>query len=194
MNRPRLASAVLAFALFSALSTTVALAQAPEPPAEAQPSAEAAAEAAVLLPEGRAPLPGVLTGGQPDAEQLAALAAAGFRTVVDLRRSGEPYPRREEEAALQALGLDYVSIPLGGPEDLTEANARALAAVLAGEEAYPVVIHCASGNRVGALLALKAAWVDGAPPEEALELGLAAGLTRLEPAVRKLLELGEPPP
>ena len=193
MERPRLVSTVVALAFYSALSATGALAQAPEPPADSHPSAEAAAEAAALLPAGRAPLPGVITGGQPDPAQLAALAEAGYRTVVDLRVAGEPYPQEEEKAALEALGVEYVSIPVAGPEGLTEENARALAAVLADEDAYPIAIHCASGNRVGALLALEAAWVDGAPAVDALALGRAAGLTGLEPAVRKLLGI-EPDP
>ena len=193
MKRPRLASTVLTFACLSALSAMVALAQAPEPPAETQPSAEAAAEAAVLLPEGRSPLPGVITGGQPDAAQLAALAEAGYRTVVDLRSPGEPYPREDEKAALESLGIEYVSIPVAGPEGLTEENARALSAVLAEEDAYPIAIHCGSGNRVGALLALEAAWVDGTPAAEALALGLDAGLTGLEPKVRELLGLDQDP-
>jgi uncharacterized protein (TIGR01244 family) len=193
MKRPRPASTVLTLAFLSALSATGALAQAAEPPAEARPSAEAAAEAAVLLPKGRAPLPGVITGGQPDAAQLAALAEAGYRTVVDLRAPGEPYPREDEKAALESLGIEYVSIPVAGPEGLTEENARALSAVLAEEDAYPVAIHCGSGNRVGALLALEAVWVDGAPAEEALALGLDAGLTGLEPKVREFLGLEQDP-
>ena len=51
-------------------------------------TAQAAGEtprAADLLPNGREPLPGVLTGGQPSRAQLDALAAAGYRTVVNLR-------------------------------------------------------------------------------------------------------------
>jgi protein tyrosine phosphatase (PTP) superfamily phosphohydrolase (DUF442 family) len=194
MERPRLVSTVVALACFSALSATVALAQAPEPPADSHPSAEAVAEAAALLPAGRAPLPGVITGGQPDAGQLAALAEAGYRTVVDLRSAAEPYPRDEEATALESLGVAYISIPVSGAEGLTRENARAIAAVLADEEAYPLAIHCGSGNRVGALLALEAAWVDGLPPEAALALGLDAGLTGLEPKVRELLGLRDTPP
>lgn len=157
--------------------------------------ASAAQDAAELLPNGRAPLPRVVTGGQPSPEQLSALAAAGFRTVVNLRAEGEPSPVADPAAAVEELGMRYVHIPVAGVEGLDRGNARALAEVLADETAYPVVIHCASGNRVGALLALEAAWIGGADPEEALELGLDAGLTRLEPRVRELLELppAEPP-
>ena len=54
-----------------------------------------------------------------------------------------------------------------------------------------MLLHCGSGNRVGALLALKAFWLDGGSAEEALEVGLAGGVTRLEPTVRELLGLAE---
>ena len=57
-------------------------------------------------------------------------------------------------------------------------------------DALPAMVHCASGNRVGAMLALKAAWIDGASPEEALQLGVDAGLTRLHDRVATLLEQG----
>lgn len=191
MKRPRLPPA---FFMVAALAVSMAMgARASGAPAEVPPSSEAAAEAAVLLPEGRAPLPGVITGGQPDAAQLAALAEAGYRTVVDLRSPGEPYSPEDERATLESLGLAYVSIPVAGPEGLTEESARALSAVLAEEDAYPIAIHCASGNRVGALLALEAAWIDGAPAAEALALGLDAGLTGLEPKVRELLGLEQDP-
>ncbi|SVC09755.1 uncharacterized protein METZ01_LOCUS262609, partial [marine metagenome] len=47
--------------------------------------------------------------------------------------------------------------------------------------------YCASGNRVGGLLALKAYWLDGVEPDDALEIGRQAGLTGLESAVQELL-------
>jgi uncharacterized protein (TIGR01244 family) len=143
--------------------------------------------AADLLPNGREPLPGVLTGGQPSREQLEALAAAGYKTVVNLRTAEEEMPVSADDVT--ALGMRYVHIPVGGSGDLTAAKAGELGAVLADPAARPIAIHCASGNRVGALLALEAAQVEGKPPEEALELGRAAGLGRMEPAVREALGL-----
>ena len=50
----------------------------------------------------------------------------------------------------------------------------------------PVLIHCASSNRVGALLALRES-LRGASDEEALEFGKQAGMTRLEPLVKERL-------
>jgi hypothetical protein len=52
-----------------------------------------------------------------------------------------------------------------------------------------VLLHCASANRVGALLALREAWHRGAEPQAALAVGIEAGLTGLEPATREKLGL-----
>ncbi len=171
---------------FGLLLLALALAGcAAEPAAERPAPAPAAAEWASLVPGGKTPLEGVLTGGQPTAEQLEELGRAGFKTVINLRRPSEP-GLEDEAARVEALGMRYVSIPVGGADDLTEEKVRALTAALAASPG-PTLVHCASGNRVGALLALKAFWLDGAGPEQALETGLAAGLTRLEPAVREIV-------
>jgi uncharacterized protein (TIGR01244 family) len=150
-----------------------------------------AASVAELLPNAREPLPGVLTGGQPSREQLEALAAAGYRTVVNLRAEGEEMPVGSSDVT--ALGMRYVHIPVKGAEDLGAGNAAELGALLADPAARPMAIHCASGNRVGALLALEAATVERKSPEEALALGRAAGLGRMEPAVREKLGLPSAP-
>ena len=75
---------------------------------------------------------------------------------------------------------------MGSPDDLTRENARILADTLAAADGKSVV-YCKSGNRVGALLALKAHWIDEDGAEEALAFGRAAGLTRMEPVVQKIL-------
>lgn len=138
-----------------------------------------------LLPNGKEAFEGVLVGGQPTAEQLAAARDAGYRTVINLRPFAEP-GAAAEPGLVAELGLDYVLIPVAGAAGLTEANARRLDDALAAAE-YPVIVHCASGNRVGGLFALRAFYLEGKSAEEALELGRDTGLTRLEPAVREKL-------
>lgn len=131
--------------------------------------------------------PGLYAGGQPDAAQLHTFARDGVKVVIDLRGADEA--RGYDEAAVTGeLGLRYVRLPIGGASDLTPANATALAALL-GAAQGPVLLHCASGNRVGALLALSAAESEGLAPSTALELGKRAGLRSLEPAVRERLGL-----
>jgi uncharacterized protein (TIGR01244 family) len=108
-------------------------------------------------------------------------------TVINLRPDAE-LGGRDEATEVAAAGLAYREIPVAGAPEVTEAKARELWAQLEGTEGG-VLVHCASGNRVGALLALGAASAGGLPAEEALEFGRRAGLTGLEPRVRELLGL-----
>lgn len=126
------------------------------------------------------PKAGLHTGGQPTAEDLQRLKDEGVRTVIDLR--GPTEDRGYDEAAeARRLGLAYIALPISGKDDIDAENARALHALLQDHEGG-VLLHCASGNRVGALLALDAA-AQGASREEALELGRQAGLKSLESVV-----------
>lgn len=174
------------------LTTVICLGCGTEPAVEPEPAtaeAPAPVDPATLVKNGRMPLAGVLTGGQPTDGQLTALRDAGYKTVINLRQPDER-GTRDEPAKVVELGMAYVSIPVAGKAGLTEENAAALAAAMAAAE-RPLLLHCGSGNRVGALLALKAFQLDGASAEQALELGIAGGVTRLEPAVRELLGLAE---
>ena len=135
------------------------------------------------------PRPGLHTGGQPSRDDLARLQAEGVRTVIDLRAPQED--RGYDQAAeVRRLGMDYIALPIAGKDDITPANAAALHALLK-ERDGEVLLHCASGNRVGALLALARARVDGASGEDALQFGRAAGLGSLEPVVHRELGVSE---
>ena len=137
----------------------------------------------------RHPRPNLYTGGQPSAQQLQEAAHTGVTTVIDLRAPQEDRGY-DEQAAAEKLGLRYVRLPISGPGDINEANARTLHNLLK-QDAGTTLLHCASGNRVGALLALARARVDGAPGEDALQFGRAARLGSLEPVVRRELGVSE---
>lgn len=133
------------------------------------------------------PAAGVYAAGQPSPDELAALARSGVRTVINLRAPDEPMEFDEAQVA-QALGLRYVSFPVAGAGDVTRRTAERFSRELElarGEG--DVLVHCASANRVGALLALDHGLTRGAPREEALALGRAGGLVSLEPLVDDLL-------
>lgn len=152
-------------------------------PAEPTPTEAKPAEglAAIAIPQAKVLDPQVLTGGQPTPEHLAAAKEKGVKTVVNLRSEGEKADGyANEEAKLGELGVKYVHIPIDGKtgEGLNEANAKKLAEVLGGEK--PMIIHCASGQRVGALYALKAFYVDKKAPDEALKIGRDNGLSKPE--------------
>jgi protein tyrosine phosphatase (PTP) superfamily phosphohydrolase (DUF442 family) len=174
---------------------TIAPAALAQPTPAAPPAATAAAPAPPTLVNPREPLPGVRTGGLPtDPAIWTQLAAEGIRLVVDLRGPNDPVGDAPQAAA--AAGLAYVAIPVSGEADLDLATARRLDAALDDPARGPAVVACSSGNRSGALLAVRAFWLDRMPAEEALALGQKAGLTRLEPSVRTLLALppAEPAP
>ncbi len=126
---------------------------------------------------------GHLLGGKPDEDHLKAAQANGYKTIVDLRRETEAGVA-EEQALVTELGLKYVAIPIAGADSLTVENAQALDEALKNG---PAVVHCATGNRVGALFAIRAARVQGKSVEEAMTAGKEAGLSRLEHAVRQIL-------
>lgn len=123
-----------------------------------------------------------VASGQPDEAMLQAISAAGFSVVVDMRAADEE--RGFDEAkAIERLGMVYVLLPIASADDITLDKAAVLDQILA-ENQGPVLIHCASANRVGALFALREILL-GASNDEALAVCKAAGMTRLESVVRE---------
>ena len=180
MNRLSFGSALLAVLILPGCS------QAPDEAAataEVEPMETAVVE---LLPNARQPMEGVLAGGQPTAEQFAAAAAAGYRTVINMRMLDEA-GTAEEPALVADLGMEYIALPTDGATGMNEEMARKLDQALENAE-RPVLLHCGSGNRVGGLLALRSYYVEGRSAAEALQYGLDSGLTGLEPAVRENLD------
>ena len=157
---------------------------------KSQPTAGAAVatqtKPADLLPNGKAPFEGILVGGQPSPAQFEVLADQGYGTIVNLR--GPDENGNTDPAQIESLGMQYFALPIIGADSLNEQNARKLGEILAQADA-PVVVHCASGNRVGGLFALKAYYFDGKSPEEALAIGRQAGMTRTQAAVEQKLRL-----
>ncbi|HRP72600.1 MAG TPA: sulfur transferase domain-containing protein [Luteimonas sp.] len=137
----------------------------------------------------RAPRAGLLTSAQPDADAWRALADDGVVAVVNLRPDAEQ-PGRDEGAEVAAAGMAYHQIPVAGADDLSDANAAELWRILQDNEGR-VLVHCASGNRAGALLAIGAERSGTMSALDALAFGRAAGLTSpaLEAKVRERLGL-----
>lgn len=131
--------------------------------------------------------PGLHAGGQPTPDDLARLAADGVRTVINLRAPSEPIDFDEAREA-RRLGLRYVTVPVAGPHDVTPDTVARFSRELDQARSHgAVLLHCASGNRVGALVALDQALTRGQPADAALAIGRSAGLTSLEPLVTTLL-------
>jgi protein tyrosine phosphatase (PTP) superfamily phosphohydrolase (DUF442 family) len=136
------------------------------------------------------PIPNVLTAGQPTEEQMAALIELGYTNFVSLRPPTENGAGWEETRMRELGDVSFSRISVAGAGGLTRENVEALDRILDEAGAENSVVYCASSNRVGGLLALRAFWLEGASPEEALALGREAGLRGLEPAVAELM--GQP--
>lgn len=137
------------------------------------------------LPNQCNPAPDLVSCGMPSLQDLEEAKKNGVRTIVNLCSPADT-PAYEPEHTAE-LGLTYFNIPVTGPADLTREKAMALAAVVNDCANHPVLIHCMSGNRVGALMALKAFYADGASPDAALLTGLRSGLTMLATEVERHL-------
>lgn len=132
--------------------------------------------------------PYIGTGGLIDPSGLGILKSLGFKTIVNLNTAEEG--ATEEAALAKAAGLQFVSlaVPTKAP---TPEQVAEFAKIAENPENYPILLHCESSNRVGAMWALYRA-SKGVPPEIAVEEGRAVGLkTSREAAVRE--QLGLPP-
>jgi uncharacterized protein (TIGR01244 family) len=107
-------------------------------------------------------------------EDLTAIKAAGFTTIVNKRPDGEA-PNQptgaEVQAAAEAAGLAYHFIPLGRDGvslEMVEATRDVL-----DNSGGPVLCYCRSGTRSTTLWALSQA--GNAPAEEIIDAAAQAG-------------------
>lgn len=171
--------ALLAFLAVAAMS--VSLLQAAPPEAAPKPSEPFGIYHAKFIEAG------VLAAGQPTSAQLKELAKAGYGTDIDLRRPSEVRGFDEPQVAKE-VGLAYVNIPVS----LKLLDGAAIDRFIRAfdDAKRPVVVHCASSNRVGALYYAYLVEHKGVSPSEAMQRALKAGLHEqaLIEKVRALVE------
>ena len=104
-------------------------------------------QVAPTLLNGVSVTPTIATGGQPSPHDIEGLARAGYRTILDLR---EPAEHRgfDEPGAVAGAGLRYINVAVGNHahDDRLFEDIRAL---LRDSALAPILVHCATGNRVG---------------------------------------------
>lgn len=93
----------------------------------------------------------LIFGPQPDADGFSQFKAEGVTTVINLRSNEEmadliTEAGLDETATLQATGLRYIHIPLGGDDGYAPEDVEAFANAVETAEG-PVLIHCFSGGR-----------------------------------------------
>lgn len=114
--------------------------------------------------------------GQVDEASFKRLAdEKGIVTVVNIRGQSEIDSLGfDEKATVEALGAAYVHIPVS-PATLSAEDVKRFAAAVEASDG-PVLLHCGSSNRVGAMWAAYLVMERGMDVETAIERGRAAGL------------------
>jgi uncharacterized protein (TIGR01244 family) len=125
------------------------------------------------------------SSGQPTQEEIKALAQAGIKHIINLRTAEEQ--DWNEGDLVQSLGMQYHSVPVAGAAGVTIENATTLVDILKEIDGEPALLHCGSGNRVGALIALREGALNGESIDDSVATGKLWGLTGLEPVVRERL-------
>lgn len=124
----------------------------------------------------------VLTSGQPSQTDFVKLKQLGVENIINLR--GDNETNWSEQELVTELGMNYYHIPVQSKADITIENATKLQALLNEHQQQTTLLHCASSNRVGALVALYNAITLKKPVDEAVEIGKQWGLKSLEGVVR----------
>jgi protein tyrosine phosphatase (PTP) superfamily phosphohydrolase (DUF442 family) len=95
----------------------------------------------------------IATSGQPTAQQIQAIAEAGFEVVINLALPTSDNALINEKELVETTGMRYVQIPVVW-EQPTEANLASFLHAMTMYESQRVFIHCAANMRVSVFMAL----------------------------------------
>lgn len=94
-------------------------------------------------------LDGVFLASQPAAADFEQASKGGIKTVINNRHASET-PDFDEKAIVEGLGMTYISLPYNGEAELTDDVFTRARELLASAQ-RPILMHCGSANRTGAL-------------------------------------------
>jgi protein tyrosine phosphatase (PTP) superfamily phosphohydrolase (DUF442 family) len=106
------------------------------------------------------------SSGQPSAQQLKAVAEAGFDRVIYLAFSDNGTAIETEDRVVKKLGMDYVHIPVDF-ENPTLADFEDFAAVLNRDKQERTLLHCQINLRASTFSFLYRVIYSGVPMAEA---------------------------
>jgi uncharacterized protein (TIGR01244 family) len=115
------------------------------------------------------------TGGQPTDAGMKQLAEKGYKSIINLRTSGEGVDLAAEERQAMQLGLRYYMVPFNAKEP-SEEQALAFCALMSALKENKVFVHCGSGVRVASLMMIYLVLEEGMPPDKAEQEARKVGL------------------
>jgi len=117
------------------------------------------------------------TAAQPSEQAFSKVAAAGFRSVLNLRTAAEGVDIEKERELVERSGMRYLHIPVVSSAPRSEQADEFIRAVRE-KSLHPMLIHCSSANRVGAFMMIyrvvEQGWSDKKALEEAVKIGLSS--------------------
>lgn len=117
---------------------------------------------------------GVFLASQPSLADFEQAKQGGVKTVINLRNASEQEDF-DEKAFIEGLDLTYHNAPFGSPDELTDAKFDEVRSLLR-ETKRPILLHCSSANRVGAVWLAYRVLDDGATIDQATQEAQTVGL------------------
>lgn len=92
-------------------------------------------------------------GSQPNLDELFQLKKLGVTTIIDLRAEF-PQTAKEERKRVEALGMHFERIPIGGFSNPSDADLVHFFQVLRNSPSQTIFVHCEFGrDRTGVMIA-----------------------------------------
>jgi len=126
----------------------------------------------------------ITVAGQITPKQLDEAARQGFKSVLNLRAADEEGFMADERHRAEAAGLRYKNNPVKKEEISDELTTRVLKEI--DELPKPVLVHCASGMRAGAMAFMHMATREGMSAEKAMSRAQESGFDcNFEPQLKQ---------
>jgi protein tyrosine phosphatase (PTP) superfamily phosphohydrolase (DUF442 family) len=117
------------------------------------------------------------TGAQPTGDAYTKAAASGFRAVLSLRTASEGIDLPAERAQVESHKMRYFNIPVNSGSPRAE-QADEFLRLTRDKANHPMLVNCASANRVGAFMmilrVIDQGWSEDKALEEAIKIGLSS--------------------
>ncbi|MEA5503542.1 protein tyrosine phosphatase family protein [Halotia wernerae UHCC 0503] len=125
--------------------------------------------------------------GQVTPQELQQVGYEGFKSVLNLRSPDEEGFMNSEQQQAETAGLHYLNIPVKPNTISDELVTEVLQQI--DQLPKPILIHCASGMRAGAIAFMHLATRQGMTPEQVFAKASAAGFDcSANPQLKQFLE------
>ena len=116
----------------------------------------------------------IYLAGQPQPDDFRIAHEMGIKSILSIREQSEL--DWDEKKVVEDLGMNYFHIPFRGPKKLTDDVFAKTRKLFTDKAKQPIMVHCGSANRVGAVWLAHRVLDDGITEEAALAEAKKVGL------------------